>query len=54
MEYKGYLFVIFGIIIFAFSFVLSYENPDVSTIIYLILWISGMILVILGGYHLKK
>ena len=54
MESKGFLFIILGIIIFAFSFVLSSENPNVSTIIYLILWGSGMILVILGAYHLKK
>lgn len=54
MKFKGFLFVIFGIIIFAFSFVLSFENPDTSTTIHLILWISGIILIILGAYHLKK
>jgi len=54
MKYKGFIFVIFGIIIFAFSFVLSFANPDTSTIIYLILWICGMISIILGAYHLKK
>lgn len=54
MRYKGFLFVIFGIIIFAFSFVLSFENPDTSTIIHLILWICGIISIILGAYQLKK
>ena len=54
MKYKGFLFIIIGIIIFATSFVLSFENPDTSTIIHLILWICGMILIILGAYQLKR
>ena len=54
MKFKGFLFVIIGIIIFAFSFVLSNANPDSSIIIHLILWICGIILIILGAYHLKK
>ena len=54
MKYKGFIFVIFGIIIFALSFVLSFENPDTSTIIHIILWICGIISIILGAYHLKK
>ena len=49
MKYKGFLFVIFGIIIFTISFTLIFENPDTSTIINLILWVCGMTLIILGA-----
>ena len=54
MKYKVFIFVIFGIILFACSFVLSFENPDTSTVIHLILWICGILSIILGVYHLKK
>lgn len=54
MHLKNMLFILIGIIIFSVSFVFSYENPDIPSIVQYILWIIGFTFIIIGAYLMQK